>query len=364
MTSYFSEKELSKYVNAYIDEGYIKGDKKLYLFPIAKSTEIMMINKTDWESFAKGRGITYSDLLTIEGVCKVAKQYYEYTDALTPDIPNDGKAFYGRDSMSNYFVTGMKQMGVDIFEYKNQVPTLNINEDKIKRLWENYYVPYVSGYFASAGKFRTDDVKMGKILAYTGSTSSVMFFPDKVIEADESSRNIEFDVLPIPIFKDGSKVNVQQGAGLAVTKSDELHEYASCEFLRWFTKKENNILFSLESSYLPVLKEANNISSIDSVISSNNLTINNKSYACIKEIMNSFDSMKFYTTISFKNCYSARKVLDYNLSDKAIADKLEIDRAIESGSSREEVLSSYTSDEAFSTWYEAFKAKLEFEFSK
>ena len=45
--------------------------------------------------------------------------------------------------------------------------TLNTDEDLIRRLWDNYYVPYMKGYFASLGKFRSDDVKTGDILAYT-----------------------------------------------------------------------------------------------------------------------------------------------------------------------------------------------------
>ena len=32
-------------------------------------------------------------------------------DALTPDVPNDGKAFFGRDSIANYMVIGAKQLG-------------------------------------------------------------------------------------------------------------------------------------------------------------------------------------------------------------------------------------------------------------
>ena len=62
----------------------------------------MLLNTTDWESFAKAMKVTTDDLKTTEGITKVAKKYYEWTDAKTPNTPNDGKAFYGRDSMSNY----------------------------------------------------------------------------------------------------------------------------------------------------------------------------------------------------------------------------------------------------------------------
>lgn len=139
-----------------------------------------MINKTDWEPFAKQTGSSLDELKTIEGVVKVAKRYYEWTDAKTPNKPNDGKAFYGRDSMANYFVIGMKQLGKDIFEIKDGNVTFNVDKKLIKRLWENYYVPYINSYFTALGKFRSDDVKTGDILAYTGSSMSAMYFPDRV----------------------------------------------------------------------------------------------------------------------------------------------------------------------------------------
>ena len=42
----------------------------LYLFPVAKSTEIMMINKTDWKPFADATGSSLEELSTLEGVAE------------------------------------------------------------------------------------------------------------------------------------------------------------------------------------------------------------------------------------------------------------------------------------------------------
>ena len=116
LSQYFTENDLSGYVDAYIQEGYFHNDSSLYLFPVAKSTEVMMLNETDWKPFSQATGIGTDRLGTVEGIVEVAQKYYEWTDARTPDVPDDGKAFYGRDSMSNYFIIGMKQMGVDIFD--------------------------------------------------------------------------------------------------------------------------------------------------------------------------------------------------------------------------------------------------------
>ena len=53
LKSYFTDEELDLYVDGYIEEGYFFDDNALYLFPVAKSTEVMMLNTTDWEPFAK-----------------------------------------------------------------------------------------------------------------------------------------------------------------------------------------------------------------------------------------------------------------------------------------------------------------------
>ena len=168
----------------------MNGDDVLYLFPTAKSTEIMMINKTSWEQFSAATGSRLSELYTAEGVTAVAERYCKWTDSLTPDIPDDGKAFHGRDSMSNYFIIGMRQVGTEIFEVKDGKVSINADKKEIRRLWENYYVPYLKGYFTAYGKFRSDDVKTGDIIAYIGSTSSVTYFPDRV-ELEDLSYNID-----------------------------------------------------------------------------------------------------------------------------------------------------------------------------
>ena len=40
LSVYFTEDELSRYVDSYIQEGYFNQDGALYLFPVAKSTAV------------------------------------------------------------------------------------------------------------------------------------------------------------------------------------------------------------------------------------------------------------------------------------------------------------------------------------
>lgn len=353
LSDYLEEEELEKYVDSYIEEGRIASDGSLRIFPTAKSTEIMMINKTDWEPFAAATGVSLEDLKTIEGVVAAAQKYYEWTDGQTPDVPEDGKAFYGRDAVANYFIIGMQQLGVEIFQIENGELTLNTPKEELHRLWENYYVPMVKGYFGAYGSFRSDDVKTGDLLAYTGSTSSAMYFPDQV-ELDDSSYAIDYIVMTAPIFEGGNNYAVQQGAGMVVSKSDEKHEYAAVEFLKWFTEAENNLQFGCVSGYLPVLKEANSAEKLDQVIADKGLEVAPKTYDCLSIIFEKMDSLTPYTNKSFENGSAARKILEYHLADQAVQDRESVVASIEAGESLEDASAPYVTEEAFEKWYDSF----------
>lgn len=353
LSSYLDEDELEKYVDSYIEEGRIASDGSLRIFPTAKSTEIMMINKTDWEPFAEATGASLEDLKTIEGVAAVSQMYYEWTDDQTPDVAGDGLAFYGRDAVANYFIIGMQQLGVEIFQVENGELILNTPKEELHRLWENYYVPMVKGYFGAYGSFRSDDVKTGDLLAYTGSTSSAMYFPNQV-ESDNDSYAIDYIVMTAPVFEGGQNYAVQQGAGMVVSKSDEKHEYASVEFLKWFTEAGNNLQFGCVSGYLPVLKEANSKEKLDQVIADQQLEVAPKTYDCLTTIFEEMDNLTLYTNKSFENGSAARKVLEYHLADKAVEDHANVVAALERGRSLEEASESYVTEEAFEEWYDSF----------
>ena len=81
--------------------------------------------------------------------------------------------------------------------------------------------------------------------------------------------------------------------------------------------------------------------------------------SALTSILSQSDSIQFYTTKCFDNGYSTRKVLDFNLSDKAAADKQEIDQAVAAGAARADAVAPYVTDEAFEAWYQSFCQALE-----
>ena len=358
ISAYFTEEELGEYVDSYIEEGRLGEDDGLKIFPVAKSTEVLMINGTEWEKFARETGASVEELQTLEGVVKTAEKYYEWTDAQTPDIPDDGRAFYGRDSMANYFYVGMKQMGKDLAVEEDGKVTLNIEKEDIRRLWDNYYVPYVQGYFGSYGKFRSDDVKTGDLAAFTGSTAASMFFP-KNVEQEDESYPITCMVMDAPVLEGGQQYRVQQGAGMAVVKGQEKNEYASAVFLKWFTRPENNFRFGCEAGYLPVKKEASDMEILDKVIKEEGLSISDSTYTCFSTVFQNTSGKSWYTMQNFDNSNDIRSVLEYSLSDKASKDREAVVSQIQKGTSRKEAVSAYLTEENFENWYEEFQTAME-----
>lgn len=245
---YMTAEELEEYIPGYIVEGRFDQEGNLKIFPIAKSTEVFMLNKTDWDLFARDTGASLEELSTIEGVTDVARRYYEWSG---------GRAFFGRDAVANYMIIGSRQLGQEIFSVVNGKVTIQDDKEILRKLWDNLYVPHVQGWFAAYGKFRSDDIKTRDIIALVGSTSGAAYFPNKVNLSDTESYPVESLVMPAPVFKGGEAYAVQQGAGMVVTKSDAKTEYGAVVFLKWFTEAQRNLDFSISSGYLPVKKEAN-----------------------------------------------------------------------------------------------------------
>ena len=349
LSDYLSEEDRAAFIEDYLSEGDFSGSGSIKIFPVAKSAELLFLNETDWEPFAAATGATYDDLATIEGLVSVAERYYEWTDAQTPDIPNDGRAFFGRDAMANYMLIGAKELGETIFDVKDGKMTMGLSEDVARKLWDNYYVPYIKGWATASGHFRSDDIKIGSILAYIGSNSSATYFPTQVMLSDTESHDIELKVLPTPHFEGCEKVSVQQGAGMAVAKTTDAEVEASVVFLKWFTQPENNIAFAVGSGYLPVTHAANDMDAIHS----SGLALTGNMENVLTEAVEAVNTNEMYTTKAFEGGTDARSKLNYSMSDLATADRATVEERLAAGESAEEAEAEFLTDEYFEAWYQS-----------
>ena len=242
LDNYFTEDELSAYVEAFVEEGRLS-DGGLYVFPIAKSTEVLYVNQTLFDRFADATGASVDMLSTFEGIAELSQMYYEWSG---------GKQFYAADSWFNFVEVGMAQLGGSIFEGE----ALSLDGDGFAHIFETVYAPAVEGGIAIYDGYSSDLSKTGDLVCSTGSSAGILFYGDTITYADGTVENVEYSILPYPVFENGTKTALQRGGGLMVAKSEEKKEYAAGVFIKWLTAPEQNMSFVANTGYLPVTRQA------------------------------------------------------------------------------------------------------------
>lgn len=356
--NYFTPTELEKFVPGYLSEGTINNEIKI--LPVAKSTECFLLNKTLWDEFAEGRtDVSLDKLKTHEGIREVAALYYQAT----------GKAFYGRDALANYVFVSAKSLGKEIITYdQNNNIKVEIDEDVFRKIYDNYYVPFVKGHFDANGKFRSDDVNSGKIIAYTGATSSASYFPKQLNVSDDQKRDIDCYAIEAPLFENGEPYAMQQGAGFSMIKQSEDKEKACVEFLKFLTQKENNLDFAVGASYLPAVKVDNPMETIKEIIVKNNYkgdgnpteeeknTILNNNSTLVSVYENSIKTVNestMWTSIPFEHSSALRQIFESCIQGPIVSYRAtnEIVNANTLRFMIEEDLYQGTPEEYFQTWF-------------
>ena len=246
---YFSEKEFDEYVPEFLEDGKI--DNKQLIMPVAKSTEVLFLNKTAFDRFAEAVGADESDLHTWEGLFALAEKYYNWTDDKTPDIEDDGKAFFAHDFHFNYFQVGVESLGKSFFENNN----ISYNEE-LYNIWKPYARAALNGAVWLENGYATDPFQTGDAIVCAASSASILYFSDMVTYSDNTSEELRITALPIPVFENGENLVIQRGAGICTVKSTPEKEKACAEFLKWITEESNNVEFVVNTGYMPVKTKA------------------------------------------------------------------------------------------------------------
>ncbi|MEG2350919.1 MAG: extracellular solute-binding protein, partial [Hungatella sp.] len=355
LAPYMTAAEIESYEEAYMKEGQFDATGGIKLFPIAKATEVFSINQTDWEPFAAETGYSEQDFTTWESLTKVAQAYYEWTDAQT-ETPYDGKAFYGRDAFANYMLVGSLQLGHEIYRMQDEKTVLDFDRPTMQRLWNQYYMPYINGYYASYGRFRSDDVKTGDLLAFTGSSSGTAYFPDTLTLEDGTAYPIRGKIYPLPNFSGTEPFAVQQGAGMAVMKSEAVQEAAAVSFLKWFTEEEGKMEFSAVTGYLPVKKTEIQFENMDAYLKGNS-DFPEIAKEGIQVGMQMVRDYQLYTPAPTPQGSEIRHILEISMPQKAKEDREKVLELIANGKTREEAVEIISAGQ-FDLWYEAVHQQL------
>lgn len=246
---YFSDEELSAYIPEFMEEGEVNG--RLVVFPVAKSTEIMFIDKTLFDRFAAETGAALEQLNTWEGLFELSKEYYQWTDDNTPDVAGDGKAFFVHDYHFNYFQVGVESLGEDFFQ-GNEI----IFGNAFSKAWKPYADAAIEGGVWLQDGYATEPLRTGETIVSVASSASVLYYEDIVTYSDNRSEPIEVIARPVPCFENGERLVMQRGAGFCTVKSTPRRERAAAVFLKWLTEPEINVRFVTSVGYMPVTDAA------------------------------------------------------------------------------------------------------------
>lgn len=347
LDTYFSKEDLEKYRPEFLKEGIWGEQASPKMIPVAKSTELLYLNTTDFRRFSTETGATEDMLHTWEGLSDTAKLYYEWSG---------GKSFLGFNGYGDFAIISAAQLGVDIYKEKGNEIQFNYPAETAKRVWHAYYVPHIKGWYNSE-TYNQDGVKSGKLIAYIGSSAGVSYFPSEVIIDNDTVYPVECEALPYPAFEGGENYMTQRGANMGIFKSDYAHEYASAEFLKWFTDPQQNMDFTVSTGYIPVEKEA--LASVPQLLEyaqgSNNDDMVRKSVAATLGAMN---NDVFYSKKTFENSFKADGIFSESLARKTALDLDEIEVRTKNGEVREDIISELLQEENFLEWYDALATEL------
>lgn len=206
-----------------LDGAQIK--KTQYGIPFSKSVEVLVYNK---------------DVLDKYGV-KVPKTMAEFkTASETIYKKSKGKVVGGGfDSLSNYYMLGMKDKGINFSK------NINFSGKDSKSVIDYYANGLKKGYFGIAGTsgYLSNDFANQKI-AMTISTSAGESFT-KMGVGDK----FEYGIAPRP-----SEYNIQQGTDIYMFNKGTADEKAAAfKYIKYLTGKKQQLTWAEKTGYIPVV---------------------------------------------------------------------------------------------------------------
>lgn len=204
----------------------IEQDDKIIGIPFNKSTEVLWYNQDLFDELGLENPTNFEELK------EVAKKIKE-----EKDIPA-----FGWDSLSNFYVTYLKNKGVDFG------PDLDVTSpESIEAV--NYYLDGIKeGYFRIAGtdQYLSGPFSNNQLAGYIGSNAGEVYVKEGV------EGKFKYAAQAYPAEK-----AVQQGTNIYMFEgaSDEQKD-AAFRFLKYISSKDVQIKFGLDTGYMPARKTA------------------------------------------------------------------------------------------------------------
>ena len=203
-----------------------------YGIPFNKSVEVLVYNKTMLDKYGVKVPTTMAQLKS------AAKTIYEKS--------NHQVVGAGFDSLSNYYVLGMKNAGVDF------TSKINLTSAKSKKVIDYYADGIKDGYFKTAGSqgYLSGDFSNQKVAMFIGTSAGESFVKKGV------NGKFDYEVAPRP-----GKWNMQQGTDIYMFKNASKEQRtAAFMYMKFLTSKKSQLYWAQQTGYIPVSQDVINSS--------------------------------------------------------------------------------------------------------
>ena len=235
---YFTPSELDAFVPDFLSDGML-GDR-LSVFPVSKSTYMLFIAGGVFERFAAEKNVSVSDLETWDGFFTVAEKYYEWSG---------GKPFCAIDYLIRLAELCAISDGESV-SYKDG--WYDENNPSFIKAYEAFATSIAKGHIVVSDMYYNTQIMTAQTCAGIGSSASVLYANDKITYPNNTSEDVNLQVLPLPQQAGKQKVATQAGVGLCAYKTTDKKAEAATVFARWFTEEQRNVDFVLSTGYMPV----------------------------------------------------------------------------------------------------------------
>lgn len=271
----FTEAQLNDFVKIFYDEGQSFGDDRMYLLPLAKSTELMYYNADFFEAHKDEISIPdhwfkndENDRTSMEYTCEKIMEITERENATKPDSEKIQVIPFGYDSESNLFITLTEQMGSG---YTTDDPDNHFvfdnaqNRDIMAKLKEWYNKRYFITKAVNKIGGSSEGSNTSDLLTNTDNASTPRAYMS-IGSSGGASYNIPDDdsfttgIAPIPQMNPDNPKAIMQGPDICIFNKENPQEViASWLFLKFLvTNIDVQAGLSQVSGYIPATRAVEN----------------------------------------------------------------------------------------------------------
>ena len=237
---WFTTEELADFVPGFLEDGTVE-DGKLLIFPVSKSTQLLMCNGSGFARFSQATGVSYDDLTTWEDFFTAAETFYNWSG---------GEAFCAMDyPIRAVELCALEHNSGDFYTEDGWYDTDNA---VFKESWMQFARALAQGHIVVSDLYSNTQVMTGDVLSGLGSSAAILYYNDTVTYRDGTQEPMDLHVLPMPKAEGCDALMTQAGVGLCAYRTTDQKAEAAALFVRWLTESQRNLDFVAQTGYMPV----------------------------------------------------------------------------------------------------------------